>query len=46
MIAYKKSVRKSLAKCKAREKQCVANCTVFQFVIVMVAFIRAVFTLC
>ena len=40
-----KERQKSLAKCKAREKQCVANCTVSSvFVIVMVAFTRAVFT--
>jgi len=26
-----KERQKSLAKCKAHEKQCVANCTVFQF---------------
>ena len=26
-----KERQKSLAKCTAREKQCVANCTVFQF---------------
>ena len=38
-----KERQKSLSKCKPREKQCVAYCTVF--VVVMVALTRPMFTL-